>query len=312
MFGYVKPLTSELRLREEEFYRSVYCGLCRSMKALTGRVSTLTLSYDMVFLVLTRLSISGEHYGTELCRCGVNPLRLERRPIMNDGGELRYAAGVSSLLTECKIADDANDERGLSRTGAKLSLGGAERRTVRSGVPAQLESAVKSRLSELYEKEAQKPESVDMCASVFGELLGDIFAFGIDDKAGAAIAREIGRGAGRFIYIADAADDVGEDIKAGRWNPVAALWKDEIHGDVFSDFAKEAILSSVKLELSRAAGAAELIELPEGGYPETLEIVKNILYLGMPDAAKRILYGDGGKKSKKHKRTGAEDFEGSL
>ncbi|MCD7788410.1 MAG: DUF5685 family protein, partial [Firmicutes bacterium] len=114
-----------------------------------------------------------------------------------------------------------------------------------------------------------------------------------------------------FIYIADAADDVGEDIKAGRWNPIASLWRDEIHGGKFSDTAKAAILSSVKLELSRAAGAAELIELPPGGYPETLEIVKNILYLGMPETARRILY-EGGMRKNKNRKIGGTQIEGSL
>ncbi|MCD8311082.1 MAG: DUF5685 family protein [Firmicutes bacterium] len=311
MFGYVKPMTSELRLREEEFYRSVYCGLCRSMNSLTGRLSTLTLSYDMVFLALTRLAVFGERYDISLRRCGVNPLRLDRRHIMEDGDELRYAAGVSSLLVELKLEDDAKDERGRARIFAKMSAGIAARRTTRSGVSEELEASLCNLLTELYEAEAQKPESVDICASIFGEALGEIFAFGASTEKDERILREIGRGCGRFIYIADAADDVSEDIKAGRWNPIASLWRDEIHGGVFSDTAKAAILSSVKLELSRAAGAAELIELPPGGYPETLEIVKNILYLGMPDTARRILY-EGGMKKNKNRKIGGTQIEGSL
>ena len=32
LFGYVKPVPAELRVKEYELYRSVYCGLCVSMK----------------------------------------------------------------------------------------------------------------------------------------------------------------------------------------------------------------------------------------------------------------------------------------
>ena len=32
MFGYVKPVVSELLVKENEFYRATYCGVCRAMK----------------------------------------------------------------------------------------------------------------------------------------------------------------------------------------------------------------------------------------------------------------------------------------
>lgn len=49
MFGFVKPLVPELKVKDSDFYRSVYCGLCRSMSKHTGGISAFTLSYDMTF-----------------------------------------------------------------------------------------------------------------------------------------------------------------------------------------------------------------------------------------------------------------------
>ena len=54
MFGYIKPLTPELRIREHECYRAYYCGLCRAMGKCTGQCSRMTLSYDFVFLAAVR------------------------------------------------------------------------------------------------------------------------------------------------------------------------------------------------------------------------------------------------------------------
>ena len=44
MFGYVKPVVSELLVKEHEFYKATYCGICRSMKKVRwkdrGRTGT--------------------------------------------------------------------------------------------------------------------------------------------------------------------------------------------------------------------------------------------------------------------------------
>ena len=50
MFGYVKPVVGEMLVREHEFYKATYCGICRAMKKHTGTLSRVTLSYDSVFL----------------------------------------------------------------------------------------------------------------------------------------------------------------------------------------------------------------------------------------------------------------------
>lgn len=59
MFGYVTPLVDELKVKEHIFYKSVYCGLCRCMGKTVCPESTVTLSYDAVFLVLVRMALTG-------------------------------------------------------------------------------------------------------------------------------------------------------------------------------------------------------------------------------------------------------------
>lgn len=293
MFGYVKAYTPELRMREHEFYRAVYCGLCKSMKRLTGAASTFTLSYDMVFLALCRLAVTGERYEVKAESCGMNPFRRKKRPVMADGEELRYAASVSALLTYHKLLDDAEDESGMKRMRSKLLLGGAKRRLKKASVPQELEASVAKSLDDLYSLEKEKLPSVDGGADIFGRLLGEIFAYGIkgDD---ARILCEIGRGVGKFIYVIDAADDADEDAKAGRYNPLLALWSeaDEAEKGTLPEEARSGVYDALRLHLKPAAAAAELISVPDGGYPEALEILKNILYLGMPKEAESVLSGN--------------------
>ena len=60
MFGYVRPYTPELLVKDNELYRATYCGLCRTMGKTTGKLSKLALSYDFVFLALLRFAVRGE------------------------------------------------------------------------------------------------------------------------------------------------------------------------------------------------------------------------------------------------------------
>ena len=58
MFGYIRTDTPELRVKENEYYKAVYCGLCRAQGKCTGQCSRMTLSYDMAFLALLRLAVN--------------------------------------------------------------------------------------------------------------------------------------------------------------------------------------------------------------------------------------------------------------
>ena len=332
MFGYVKVYVPELRMRENEFYRAVYCGLCREMKRVTGRMSTLTLSYDMVFLVLTRLAVTGERYDIKPHRCGLHPIKRSCRHAMCTGPQLSYAAAVSALLTRNKLEDDINDETGIRRVRAKLMLPHVKRAQRRFSCGDELTEYVNGRLNELYSAERDAAQgkaeaSADRGAEIFGDITGYIFAYGIDgDSKGDGecgsecsekkrILYEIGRGCGRYTYLTDAADDVTEDIARGRYNALAALWHDEITDGLLSERAATAIGEAITLELSRAAGAVELIETPAGGYPEPLEIVKNIIYLGRPSTLRAVLsceYKGGGHKRKKSASGAAAENKNKL
>ena len=52
MFGYVRPLRDELKCRDFDLYRAVYCGLCRCMRRRYGLLAPMFLNYDFTFLAL--------------------------------------------------------------------------------------------------------------------------------------------------------------------------------------------------------------------------------------------------------------------
>ena len=282
MFGYVKTDVSELRLRDYECYRAYYCGLCKTMGSCTGQCSRLTLNYDFVFLAALRCSLAGEEPDVKKFRCLLHPVRRRKR--VKKSPQLSYCADASALLAAAKIEDDLSDERGFRRLRAffrRLFFGGAARRAKRRH-PAlyQKITADLARLGEIERDETVV--SADAPAEVFGNLLSAVFSEGLSGSQ-ARIAAEIGDAVGRWIYLADAADDLAGDAKKGRYNPLLRLFGKEPTDE---DFAT--VRTGLFATLARAQRAFELID--SFPCPELREILANILYLGLPKITDKLTH----------------------
>ena len=279
MFGYVKPRRPELRVKEDELYRAAYCGLCRSMGKCTGCLSRMFLSYDIVFLLLARLALEGTEAELKPRRCFVHPVRP--RLMMEPNAISEYCAVASVLLTCEKAEDDVCDSRGARRfaaRGIRRILSFALRR---AECPAALREPTKESLCRLSALEEACSDSVDDCADTFGSTLSTIFSYGLKG-AEARIATELGYRLGRVLYVMDAVDDYEKDQKAGSYNPLRFAYPDGVTKSVW-DAMKTALL----LDLKDAAAAAELIDFAR--CRDVGNIIKNILYFGIPDEADRIL-----------------------
>ena len=120
MFGYVKVFAPELKVSQHEYYKAVYCGLCKTMKNNTGLTSPLTLTYDFVLLALLRSGISGEGFTVRTGKCIAHPIK--KRPVAKENDALRYCAAVSAILTYYKLLDDKNDKDAKKRLIVKSTL----------------------------------------------------------------------------------------------------------------------------------------------------------------------------------------------
>lgn len=282
MFGYIRTVPSELRLREHECYRAYYCGLCRAMGKCTGQCSRLTLSYDFVFLAAVRCWLAGEKPEFRRFRCLVHPTR--RRTAVSPSPQLAYCADASILLSYHKCLDDLADEHGFRKLRARLAMLGLHRgyHKARKRHP-ELDTAIRQSLVSLsaWEKRTDT-HSADAPAEIFGELMRVVFTDGMDG-ANARIAGELGRNIGRWIYLVDAADDYEKDLKKHRYNPYLALFGDRMTGE-----NREEIRNSLTAILCDAECAYLLMDRP--ACPELQEILSNILYLGMPRTAERVLF----------------------
>lgn len=272
MFGYVTPLEGELKVKEHRLYKAVYCGLCRAMGKRVCTESRLTLSYDMVFLALVRFLLDEEPLTLEQIRCGTSVHK--KRTVIARNPVLDYCGAAGAVLTYHNIADDVRDKKGFRRLAARLLLISAKRMRKKAALPI-LDGEVGALLTRLDGEESSADASPDSCASVFGELLGHVFAYGYEGEK-RLIAYEIGFHTGKWIYLLDAADDFERDKKRGEFNPLTEL-------------SPERVMCSLNLELEGVSRALSLITPYDMGI---MELTENIIYLGMPYRAKKILCGD--------------------
>lgn len=292
MYGYIRTHVPELKVREQEYYRAVYCGLCRTMGKCTGQCSRMTLSYDFTYFALIRMALTGNRPSLKPRRCPVHPLR--KRPMAEPCDDLALCAYMSAILAHHKVRDDLRDEQGLAHTAATAMApfaGTFRRRALKHGYE-DADKAVAEAMQALCTLEAARPPSVDEPATLFGELMALLLSHGLTGNQ-ATLARKIGLHVGRWVYILDAADDFAEDMKRGRYNPLACLYADQLASDPemvsLPQNKREELKIALLNELAELECALDLLDTAED--PDTEGVIRNILYLGMPKEAERVLFG---------------------
>ena len=274
MFGFIKPYTPELKVKENELYGAVYCGLCRCMGKSTSRLSRLALSYDSVFLALLRISLFEEKLDVEKKRCPV--CFFKKRPSVMPTEQLEYTAAVSSYLIYYNVLDDIKDSKGFKKITSYLIYPFAKRIKKKAKPLPEIEKEISEHLSQIERLEKENTPSVDKVADVFGRLMGKITAYGIDDEQKRLTAYEAGYHTGRFIYIADAVDDYEKDKKSKEYNPF-------IVSNTDMSKASERLYRALCTESSHVYGACALLTHGMCG-----AICENIAQLGLVHTAKTI------------------------
>lgn len=275
MFGYVRPVRDELKCRDFDLYRAAYCGLCRCMKERCGWTSTWFLNYDFTFLALL-LTPEEEPYAPCRKRCSVHPVL--KKTMCPASPALELAADESVILTWWQLRDKIQDEgfwKGLPARGLSVLLRRSYRKAARHC--PDFDRTVGERLGELSALERENCPSIDRTADTFARLL-QAAAPSTGDPLRDRPLEELLYHLGRWIYLIDAQDDLGEDAQAARYNPVAARFGPQ--GD------REALERTLNHSLNRMYSAAQLLS-----FGSRWPVIENILYLGLPLVQRAVFEG---------------------
>ena len=261
MFGYVTIYEPELKVKDLKKYKAYYCGLCRMLKEKYGFMGQMTLTYDMTFAVILLSSLYENASEAERHRCKVHPIKKQ---MMLRNEITDYAAAMNVLLAYYHMEDDGQDDRKVTSLMTKSMIHGKVRRIIEE-YPRQ-SRAIRSALEELSSCEKEECTDIDRTAGCFGRLMEELFVYREDIWE--RNLRKMGFFLGKFIYIMDAYEDLPEDLKKGRYNPLRDMYgKDDYEGRM-----KQILCMMI------AESTAEFERLP---CLLDVDILRNILYDGV-------------------------------
>ncbi len=218
MFGYVTINKPELKIKEYEAYKGVYCTLCKEMGKEYGLLSRFLLSYDGAFYVMYKLGLSQDKIDVSNSRCSFNPCKKCMK-ITCESNVYKLACAITVILAYFKLVDNLHD----SKLFKKILLYILYPyfffmvRRAKNKYPA-LFDIVNNGMTEQFKTEAESGVSLDKSAHPTGVILSQLFSYGEADERKEQTA-QFGYQLGRVVYFLDAFDDYEKDKKEKTFNP---------------------------------------------------------------------------------------------
>ncbi len=259
-----------MKILDYDFYKSVYCSLCKKLGKSYGILSRFTLSYDFTFLSVLNISLSDSCPTFKKGRCAFNPLKKCNYCSARD--TLDYPAASAMIMLYYKILDNIEDSKGIKKIGYKIirPLFARAHKKAAADFP-QTEKAVAEYISAQTALENRNENQIDAAADPTAKALSVIFADCSNNENQRRVLSRLGYCIGRYIYLLDAAVDFEKDRKSKNYNVLC---------NNFSD--REAALEKVKPQLyfciNEAKCAAELLDVKR-----LKNIIDNVIYLGLED-----------------------------
>ena len=219
MYGYLVPDKSKLRASDFVLYRAFYCGLCCEIGRTYGQLPRFTTNYDFAFFSALLHDYASADIVIEEHKCVLNPI-TKKATLMNNPLLERLAA-ANILLSYGKADDGVKDGDGAKYRLVRRVLEKPFRRAVKICPEAWAEIERSAKLQDETEKAAVA--SLDRAADPFAGLLRAMPEAVLGRTADDGI-KGLSYNIGKFVYLADALDDIADDAKKKRYNPFLATY----------------------------------------------------------------------------------------
>lgn len=286
MFGYIRIYEPELKMKDFRKYKAYYCGLCQELKKRYGAIGQMTLTYDMTFVVVFLASLYEIENKMEEHCCKVHPIKKQKMLLNDITG---YCADMNILMTYYHLKDDWEDDRKKKSLFGKKLLQAKKEKL--SCIYERQSRVFEEELKKLSKLEKEDSTDIDCAAGCFGRMMGELLV--MREDVWTETLRKMGFFLGKFIYIMDAYEDLEEDRKAGRYNPLKKLAEKEDYEEKMRQ-----ILCMMMGECS-----AEFEKLP---CLLDVDILRNILYDGVWNRY-RSIHADAKETKETDKREDEQD-----
>lgn len=274
MFGYLQIHKDELKVKEYEAYKSVYCGLCKQLGRDYGFLTRLILSYDCTFYAILLMSLKRSCTGFSDGRCKFNPLKKCKFADCKDNAYSK-ASALSVISAYYKVVDDIDDSGFFKRIALKIvkPFFGRRQKKAARRFP-EIEIIVSEMMKNQKADENDELVTIDKAANPTAKMISDLAALEGGNDLQKRVLSEFGYQIGRWVYLIDAADDYEKDKKSGNFNPF-------IKADIND---KDYINSVLSQSLARAYDAYNLLDIID-----FKPIIDNMMLYGFPNKQNAVL-----------------------
>lgn len=282
MLGYVQIFKPELKVREYETYMGYYCGICKYIGRNYGQLPRMSLSYDAAFLALLLASVEDEPDIPAAEHCIVH--HIKKKTVIRNSA-IEYSGDLMLLLAWHKLDDDVRDDGSIAAKSAMLLLK-RQYKKLRRRHP-ELCRVMSEGLAELSRLEKEKCASLDMASDAFAKIMEAILAEGSPDHHEAFA--KAGYHLGKWIYLADATDDIEKDIESGAYNPLIYRYEYD-PSESPADFRRR-ITPMLEFNLYQYLSVLEDV-VNSLDIKKNQGIIENVIYFGLNRKTEEIIKGE--------------------
>jgi len=214
MYGYVVPDKPNMFIKDFAEFKANYCGFCKAIGKRCGTLMRFSTNYDITFLNVFAHSILKFPLEYKYSRCILHPFK--KRLITVRDALTERVIDINTLLLYYKLLDDIcdKDKRGRKIVFAKV------RRKYKKTLDSlnRLDATVKEQYDRLNAYERAGCTELDEVADCFGKIMQAVGIELFAEKASENVLSFMYQ-LGRWVYFADAADDLEKDFKHKLYNP---------------------------------------------------------------------------------------------
>lgn len=281
MLGYVKAFKPEMKVKDYELYRGIYCSLCRALGRNYSPIAQLFLSYDFAFAAVLRLAAVENGCSFVKKSCPYNPAK--KCMICQSRETLDFCSHAIIITVYYKILDNMHDRGVKSKLIAYLLypvIWLMHKKAARFA--PEIDTIIGESMKIQSDTEKKKDACIDEAAHPSADALGKIFSLGFDGERKNSLYT-LGYMVGRYVYILDAADDLEDDLKNGSFNPFKAEYN-EIKNENMRKAFNQRVTGMLNLTQSNALDALDSFEKKRFE-----DILENIVLEGLTFSAEKVL-----------------------
>lgn len=277
MFGYVTIHKSEMKIKDYEMYKAIYCGLCKQLGKDYSFLTRFLLNYDCTFFSVFAMAVENTCLHVQKGRCRFNPMKSCN--YCTDTNRIQSkSAALLVLMSYFKLLDNIRDGSAVKKvlfTFLRPFLASWKRKA-KKRYPEYFD-ACRKMYHDQIEAEA-KIAGIDESAEPTAALLKFVFSQEAPDDRIRPAFEQFGYHLGKWVYLMDAACDIDDDVRHKSFNPIYnKTGKSKAES---AEFSLELLSHSIYLLTS----AYRLIDKYR-----FVDILDNIVLLGLTKKQKELL-----------------------